>query len=340
MAVYKVPQDVEAEDHLIGPFGFRQFIYLIIAAAAGFVAFLLAKISIVLMILPAPVILFFFIIALPLRKDQPTEVYLAAVLQYKLKSKIRMWQPDGIESTVEITAPKKVEIQRTKDITEDEALDRLGHLAQIMDTHGWAARGVFNPDIDSTGNVLLADHVVEEAKQTEDILDAASQGAKGFDQLIDQQRAVSKQAAIEKMNEATTSPSEPEATYQQATSVLPTAQPTPQQESAEDLALLKKAKKGPYPTSMHQQVIKPIEDTAAPSNVLSKPNTNMPLPTTPLVAPVKTVAPTPQTTSDLQRSADIMNLAHRPDISIQTIAKEAKRVEQKNETQEVVIRLH
>lgn len=32
MASYKVPQDVEADDKLIGPFSFRQFIYLGIAA--------------------------------------------------------------------------------------------------------------------------------------------------------------------------------------------------------------------------------------------------------------------------------------------------------------------
>ena len=80
MAVYKVPQDVEAEDKLIGPFGFRQFIYLLIVAFFGFVAFLLGRIFIGLILIPAPIILFFLAIALPLRKDQPTEVYLAAVL--------------------------------------------------------------------------------------------------------------------------------------------------------------------------------------------------------------------------------------------------------------------
>ncbi|TAL14698.1 hypothetical protein EPN95_02230, partial [Patescibacteria group bacterium] len=32
MAQYKVPQDVEADDKLIGPFSFRQFVYLIIVA--------------------------------------------------------------------------------------------------------------------------------------------------------------------------------------------------------------------------------------------------------------------------------------------------------------------
>ena len=30
MAQYKVPQDVEAEDKLLGPFTFRQFVYLMI----------------------------------------------------------------------------------------------------------------------------------------------------------------------------------------------------------------------------------------------------------------------------------------------------------------------
>ena len=33
MAQYKVPQDVEADDKLLGPFNFRQFIYLLIVAA-------------------------------------------------------------------------------------------------------------------------------------------------------------------------------------------------------------------------------------------------------------------------------------------------------------------
>ena len=35
MAQYKVPQDVEAEDKLIGPFSFRQFIYLGVAVLTG-----------------------------------------------------------------------------------------------------------------------------------------------------------------------------------------------------------------------------------------------------------------------------------------------------------------
>ena len=36
MAQYKVPQDVEADDKLIGPFSFRQFVYLLIAGGLDF----------------------------------------------------------------------------------------------------------------------------------------------------------------------------------------------------------------------------------------------------------------------------------------------------------------
>ena len=43
MAVYKVPQDVEADDKLIGPFGFRQFIYLLMVAGLIALAWALAQ---------------------------------------------------------------------------------------------------------------------------------------------------------------------------------------------------------------------------------------------------------------------------------------------------------
>ena len=44
MSVYKVPQDVEAEDKLLGPFSFRQFIFLIIAVVSLGAAYILARV--------------------------------------------------------------------------------------------------------------------------------------------------------------------------------------------------------------------------------------------------------------------------------------------------------
>ena len=128
MAVYKVPQDVEAEDKLLGPFTFRQFIYLFIAAAMGFLAFLLWQVLPILAVIPTPVLLFFAILALPLRKDQPMETYLAAIISFYIKPRIRLWDPDGVESRVEISAPKAVEVSLSKDLSQDEAERRFAYL--------------------------------------------------------------------------------------------------------------------------------------------------------------------------------------------------------------------
>ncbi|MBQ5389881.1 MAG: PrgI family protein, partial [Clostridia bacterium] len=78
MAQYKVPQDVEADDKLLGPFSFRQFVYLLIAGvliALAVAFFQLFPLLAVIPILPA---FFFLVLALPLKKDQPMETYLAA----------------------------------------------------------------------------------------------------------------------------------------------------------------------------------------------------------------------------------------------------------------------
>ena len=141
MAQYKVPQDVEADDKLIGPFSFRQFVYLL--AAGGLLALGVALFQLfpLLAIIPLPFILLLLALALPLKKDQPMETYLAAVVSYYLKPKNRLWVPGQSESTIKITAPKKVEESRTRDITGEEATHRLSFLVDIVDTGGYAIKG-------------------------------------------------------------------------------------------------------------------------------------------------------------------------------------------------------
>ena len=144
MATYKVPQDVEAEDRLLGPFTFRQFVYLLIAAIAGALAAALFQIFPLLAILPLPVIIFFLILALPLKKDQPMETYLAAIVSFYMKPNKRFWRPGQGETTIQITAPKIVEKSRTRDISEEEASHRLSFLSNLIDSEGYAIRGNHN----------------------------------------------------------------------------------------------------------------------------------------------------------------------------------------------------
>ncbi len=147
MAQYKVPQDVEADDKLLGPFSFRQFVYLL--AAGGLMALGVAFFQLfpLLVIIPLPFALFFLALALPLKKDQPMETYLAAIVSYYLKPHIRMWVPGQRESTIKVIAPKKVEESRVRDITGEEATHRLSFLVDIVDTGGYAIKGVNSSSI-------------------------------------------------------------------------------------------------------------------------------------------------------------------------------------------------
>lgn len=324
MAVYKVPQDVEADDKLIGPFSFRQFIYLIIVAGAIALGWVLSQIFIGLAIIPLPFILFFGALALPLRKDQPMETYLAALVSFYLKPHRRIWDPDGTQELVEITAPRVVEKQLTKDISQNEAEQRFSYLANIVDSNGWAVRGVAQQP--ATVNSMNAD-MYYEAQQVEDILDSSAREYNQIDSRLGQSAAAHKQSLMNQMRQQIAQPSAP-----QPAPVAQPAAPTvsnlytntsaPQPQPAPSL-LEPHLQLNPYPTSMHQTVIQPLG--AAPQ-------------TPPQSTPAKPV----ENTSEISPSPDIIKLANNSDLSIETIAHEANRIKKRESLpeDEVVISLH
>lgn len=198
MAEHKVPQDVEAEDKLIGPFSFRQFVYLMVAVGAGFLAFVLSGIAIPLAFIPAPVCLFFLVLALPLRKDQPTEIYFAALIKYAFKPRVRVWKADGEQPLVEISNPTTDDAPKTKDLAGDEVSRRLSFLANLSDTRGWSTRGIGVPPVNNTN---LTDGFANEAANVEDVMDNSAV-SDHIDNLLDQSEKKVRQDAIDRMNAA------------------------------------------------------------------------------------------------------------------------------------------
>lgn len=180
MSVYKVPQDVEADDKLLGPFNFRQFIYLIIVAGCIALDIFLWGIFPGLIILPLPVIIFFSALALPLRKDQPMETYLAAIVSFYLKPHKRLWKPDGIEHLIQISAPINKEDSLIKDISQMEASRRLSYLADIVDTEGWAIKHSVAPT-----QTAVREEYSNEARAAEDMFDN-SRISSNVDNLLSQ----------------------------------------------------------------------------------------------------------------------------------------------------------
>lgn len=203
MANYKVPQDVEADDKLIGPFSFRQFVYLGIVVAAIGVGYLLAKISLMLTFIPLPVVILFGALALPLRRDQPMETYMAAVVSYYMRPRRRLWCPDGRESLVQIIAPITNDEPVLKNISEAEAERRFSYLAEITDSQGWAIRGVGY----QAPNSAMNSDVYFAAQQVQDILDDEDRVNQDLDQKLNQSDNERRQKMIDLVQGRTTSQS-------------------------------------------------------------------------------------------------------------------------------------
>lgn len=146
MAQYKVIQDIEAEDKLLGPLSLRQFIYAIIVVVLGFIAFKLITVQWYFAIPFLPPMLFFGLLAAPIGQNQSSEVWLLAKIRFFVFPRLRIWNQTGIEELVHITVPKKIEKYVTKGFSKDEVRSRLNALANTLDTRGWAIKNV-SPEV-------------------------------------------------------------------------------------------------------------------------------------------------------------------------------------------------
>ena len=318
MATYKVPQDVEAEDKLLGPFTFRQFIYLLIVAGAIAIAYGLSRIFIGLAIIPLPIIIFFGALALPLRKDQPMEVYLAAIVSFYLKPRKRLWDPDGIESLIEITVPKEVEIHRTKDISQEDAEERFSYLANLVDSEGWAVRG---QGVHAPASTSMTTEAYFTAQNTQDVLAEDTSISQTLEQMISQSDVKRHDEMVARMHQPVAPDPAPEPVPQvqpqPQPAVIPepafyappvAATPEPPVSAYQAPATDEVPTYNPYPT-FQQTVIQPPSDDSSHQ-----------------LAP----APSP-VTSEKPVSADIISLATNTDLSVEAIAREANRIKQREE---------
>lgn len=308
MAQYKVPQDVEADDKLLGPFTFRQFIYLLVAAGLIALAWALFQVFPALVIIPVPVILFFGALALPIKKDQPMETYFAALVSFYLKPRKRFWEPGQPESTIRITAPKKVEQSRTKDLSRDEATHRLSFLAEIVDSEGYSIKGASNGSI--------REDVYAEASAAPDMFEISEQSPVQLKSFVKDDATIRHENLVKQMRQA-----------------------IEKNEAKKDLG------EAPIISKFEPQ-IEPILFTpqsptivspSAPQNPSQIPNTQPENPA--IIKPVNNPIPPASDQNNPPVNQDIINLANDPDLSVETIAKEAKRLEAKRNS-EVYISLH
>jgi hypothetical protein len=143
MGYYKVIQDIEAEDTIIGWMTPRQAVYAAIVLVSGFIWFMMAARGgwwLGLIFLPHMIL--FTVLAGPFVHDQPSEVWLLAKIKFFLKPRRRIWDQSGIKELVTITVPKRIEKNLTDGLSQSEVKSRLSALANTIDSRGWAVKNV------------------------------------------------------------------------------------------------------------------------------------------------------------------------------------------------------
>lgn len=249
MATYKVLQDIEAEDKLVGPLTLRQFIYAGIAATSLYLGFLAAtKHAAFMLVIFVPVAGVTGFFAFPWGQDQPTEVWALAKIRFYLKPRKRIWDQSGVKELVTITAPKTIERAMTNGLNQDEVRSRLNALANTIDSRGWAVKNV-NVNLGSPGSLVPAyasDRLVPasslpqevsniDIRASDDMLDASANPiAQHFDTMISASTAAHHQQLLAQMQQPTPAPAAttPSAPYAQAPAATggsaPPAQPQQQ----------------------------------------------------------------------------------------------------------------
>ena len=162
MASYKVIQDIEAEDKLVGPLTLRQFIYAGIFALClylGFIAITKHLTFFLVILLPVALVSAFF--AFPWKLNQPTETWALAMIKFFFKPRKRIWDQSGVKEMVTITAPKVEQSNYTNNLSEGEVKGRLKSLADILDSRGWAVKNSPNSFNFRSSDGAVSDRLVD-----------------------------------------------------------------------------------------------------------------------------------------------------------------------------------
>jgi len=131
---FQVPQKIDLEDKVIGPFTLKQFFYLLAGGMLDYIWFRFFSIGIAfLLILPTSI--FFIAMAVARVQDQPFPKFLGSLILFLFKPKQRTWgQGAPLPKLVVIKENEKKEIQSE---IKKPSRGELEKLAAILDTKGW-----------------------------------------------------------------------------------------------------------------------------------------------------------------------------------------------------------
>ncbi|OHA08368.1 MAG: hypothetical protein A3A44_03120 [Candidatus Sungbacteria bacterium RIFCSPLOWO2_01_FULL_60_25] len=91
MKQYQVPQFINVEDRIIGPFTLKQFLYLLGAAGAGIVGFIMFHV-VLFIVVALPIAAFFAALAFVKVQNQPLPTIVSNAVAYYTRPRLYIWK--------------------------------------------------------------------------------------------------------------------------------------------------------------------------------------------------------------------------------------------------------
>lgn len=333
MATYKVIQDIEAEDKFLGPLTLKQFIFAMSGALFSYLSFFMAAKHLYLgLVVTLPLAFFGFFMAVPWSSEQPTDIWVLAKIRFRIKPKKRIWDQSGLQELVTITAPKKEEKPKFRDISQTEVKGKLKALADTIDSRGWIIKNTpVGPEPERGSDRLVntdSFSLPVPAVDTDAIPDMLEED-KGLKNMLEQSGKNQKDHLYEKMDRIRRG--EPEIPHEQPLVAPSGGDISGEQEISAQLK--EKRRAGDLArNNMHSisSSLKPALTAKPKATQIQTGDDGSPSQPT---GAKKAQAPMTE-----PLSPDILNLARNNDLNVSTIARQANRGG--NATGEIVISLH
>ena len=130
---FKVPQNIDLEDKIVGPLTLIQFLYVLGGGVLDYLMYLSFGSVFIFWVVAIPATAIALALAFLKIQDQPLSHFIKAGLTYLSRPKVRVWRRHGTDfSSIRQAPPKKnvMPIIPKKKIEKSE----LEKLAQVLDT--------------------------------------------------------------------------------------------------------------------------------------------------------------------------------------------------------------
>ncbi len=129
---FKVPQNIDLEDKIVGPLTLIQFLYLLGGGILDYILLITLGANFIFWILSIPITIFALSMSFLKIQDQPLAHFIVAGIYYLTHPRIRVWQrTDQPEIIKAAPKKKKVEVMPEKRRIERSQLEQL---AYVLDT--------------------------------------------------------------------------------------------------------------------------------------------------------------------------------------------------------------